>query len=266
MTDLQNVAEVMRDQVARRLVADARVFWTGETGSTNSDARTAALAGQEAVAVFGAEKQSSGRGRLGRRWSSSPSQAVEMSFLFRPRIAGRILAGFNFAAALGICAGLEAYGVRPEVKWPNDVLVDGTKICGILSEACLIGGDASFVVTGTGINVNQTQFPPELGGATSLRILTGRPKARAGVAASCIDGVIAATERFVHHGFAGIMDEYRSRSAVLGQQVAVLGRQGALAGRCVDFDEDGAIVVEIGGERRRFHAGDVSLRGAGLHV
>lgn len=260
-------AEAMRTQIRDQLHCGAEIMWTGETDSTNDDARRAALAGQSALSVFGAERQRSGRGRLERRWSSSSGMAVEMSFLFRPQVPVRSLAGFNFAAAIGICRGLElCSSLNAQVKWPNDVLVNGAKICGILSEASILGSHVSFVVTGTGINVNQPGFPPELRGATSLRMLTGRPQARARIAAACIDSVAAETEKFALGGFAAIMDEYVARSAVVDREVEVLSAEGPLAGRCVGFDEEGAIVVDFGGAERHFHANDVSLRGAGLHV
>lgn len=257
----------MQQQVAQRLHSDVSVFWRAETGSTNDDAKEAARNGQRAVAVFGAERQTHGRGRLERCWCSGVGQAVEMSFLFRPSVPGRMLAGFNFAAALGICDGVDACcGLRAQVKWPNDVLVDGAKLCGILSEACFMGPEAAFVVTGTGINVNQCSFPAQLGGAVSLRMLTGRPLARAVVASACIDGVVSRTEAFARSGFAGIMDDYRRRSVVLGRDVEVIGVQGTVRGRCVDFGEDGSIVIATGSGRQHFHASEVSLRGAGLHV
>ena len=267
MNSLKSAAAAMREQITARLRHPVLVHWQEQTTSTNDDARRAALDGAAAPAVFGAEQQSAGRGRLRRHWETGSGEAVEMSFLLRPQTPAAVLAGYNFAAALGICAGLETCcGVQAQVKWPNDVVVGGRKICGILSEASLLGGEAAFVVTGTGVNVNQRSFPEGLGGAVSLRMLTGTVKSRADVAAACIEAVLDRAGRFEQLGFAGIMDEYRERSAVLGRDVDVVQADGTVPGRCVDFDPDGAIVVDTGGRLVRFHANDVSLRGAGLHV
>ena len=260
-------AQAMEEQISRRLAQSVRLSWTEETDSTNDDAKRAALAGTPAVAIFGAERQHSGRGRLERHWQTGGGASVEMSFLFRPHLSPADLPAINFAVALGVCAGLEAVsGVQAEVKWPNDVLVDGAKICGILSESSLAGGQVEYVVTGAGINVNQAHFSDDLPGAASLRMLIGRPLSRAEVAAACIDAVLDRVRKLEEDGWERILDEYRRRSAVLGRQVEIVDRDGILRGRCIDFETDGAIVVDMGHERRRFYATDVSLRGAGLHV
>lgn len=267
MTEPKESAAAMQEQVAARLGGRAAVFWAGVTGSTNDEARSAGAGGAPAPAVYGAERQRRGRGRLKRSWTSGGAEAVEMSFLLRPRVDPASLAGVSFAVALGICEGVRAScGVEARIKWPNDVVVGGRKICGILCESSLMGSGVGFVVAGCGINVNQRAFPT-LPGAASLRQLTGRPQPRAAVAAACAEGVLSWVARFSAGGLGAIMDAYRSRSAVLGREVEIVEADGTrLTGRCTGFAPDGAIAVELGPDRRLFHASDVSLRGAGLHV
>lgn len=249
-------------------VPDHPVSWKAETDSTNEDARRGALGGAAAGAVFGAEFQTGGRGRLTRRWNSGAGEAVEISLLFRPQISLLQPAGFSFAAALGIAqAAHETADVDAKIKWPNDVVVDGKKICGILCEAATLGAQAAFMIVGAGTNVNQDTFPAEIAQrAASLRMLTGRSLDRADVAAACIRHVSHWTERFLRNGLPALMDAYCERSAVLERDVEVYGTAQIYAGRCTGFAPDGAILVEGPEGVRSFHANDISLRGAGLHV
>lgn len=263
---MRSAARMERDIAA--LLPDCPVFWKAETGSTNEDAREGALTGKPSGSVFGAEKQTRGRGRLTRQWNSGEGEAVEMSFLFRPEAGKLEPAGFSFAAALGIADGVEqTAGLSCRIKWPNDVVAEGRKICGILCESATLGNQAAFMVIGTGINVNQTVFPREIASrASSLRLLTGRISDRAEAAAACIAGVKHWVSEFLENGLPALETAYTQRSAVLGREVEVLKSAQIYAGRCVGFNKDGAILVEGSDGVQAFHASDVSLRGAGLHV
>lgn len=264
---LSESAAAMQNQITCLLKHVVPITWKAETSSTNDDAKQAALDNEPAPHIYGAERQTEGRGRIARKWLSGAGQSVEMSFLLRPEISSDFLAGISFAAALGICRGIERWGVKAQVKWPNDVMVAGAKICGILSEAGLQNGVASFVVVGTGINVNQVSFPEAVAKrAVSLRQLTGRPISRAQVAAACINGIIQYVGLLATQGMQSILSEYRSRSSVLGEIVEVHGNGIVYSGRCLDIDSDGALVMEESGSRRRFLANDVSLRSAGPNV
>lgn len=261
--DLTLSAQKMEEELRLLLDPPVPVYWQAYTTSTNEDAKRAAQEGAPSPSVYGAEEQSAGRGRLQRTWESGAGLAVEMSFLFRPQMDPSLLAGFNFAAALGICAGLkQCFRLPARIKWPNDVVVHGAKICGILSESSSIRARTAFVVTGTGINVNQTQFPEPLEKtATSVALLVGKTVSRAKVAAACIEQVIAYARRFEEAGFSGIMEEYRAVSSVLDHRIRVLTAQGQEEGTCIGFEDTGAILVRIGDSVRSFNANDVSIRG-----
>ncbi len=218
-----------------------------ETTSTQDVLREGDLP-HAAVAV--AEHQTAGRGRSGRRWDDAPSAALLCSVLLRPPATAQpaqisLVAGLATAAAIEQEAGVDAL-----VKWPNDVLVGGRKVAGILLEAS--GG---IVVCGVGINVNQEE--PDLPTATrlpatSLRIAAGRPFDRGIVLVSVLAELERRYEDWLAGGLASLAAELEQRNALRGRRVRVGGREGragmiAPDGRLtVALDQGGAILVESG--------------------
>lgn len=218
----------------------------------------------EGVAVF-AETQTAGRGRRGRTWISPAGRGLWFSVLLRPALPPERLPQIPLAAAVALArACRQAAGVTPAVKWPNDLLWEGRKLGGILAERVAPSGRPPFVVLGVGINVDlaEGELPPDLRGlATSLRAAAGgAPVDRAALARRALRELDAGYRRLAAEGFAGIRAEWRSLAAWLGRTVEVRGPDGAWAGTAVDLDEDGALVVDTAEGRRRFLAGEVSLR------
>lgn len=252
------------ENIAPYLKQARRLRWLEETDSTNNEARRAAQAGDPGGVVFLAERQTAGKGRLGRSWESHDGQEVQMSFLLRPRIAPRDMSGASFAAGIGIAEGIRSLGVPAMLKWPNDVVVGPRKVCGILVESAILDADSvGYVVVGTGINVNQESFRAELADrATSLRMEKGEVLSRPMVAAVLMESVLAWMERFFEGGMDAVMDAYRRLSCVLGRQITVETEEGPVVGRCVGFGHDGRIEVDCGGTARWFSANDVSVRRA----
>jgi BirA family biotin operon repressor/biotin-[acetyl-CoA-carboxylase] ligase len=236
-----------------------------EVGSTNDRAMAAGHAGGPEGLTILADRQTAGRGRRGRTWSSPAGVGLYTSILLRPpeRPARTplltLVAGLAVAEATG-----EIAGVCARLKWPNDILVGGRKAAGILAEMSTTDEKVSCVVVGVGINVNhgpedlpEGQYPP----AGSLAMETGRRIPRGELAAAIYNALDRWYEVFCRGQYASILAAGRERSATLGRSVDVLSDEGQWRGLAVDLDTDGALLVRGGsGELRRVLAGDVSIR------
>lgn len=284
-----------------------RIIYKETTGSTNDDAKwligpaeqegvptghaPESPAGTVARPVTGtvviAEKQTGGKGRLGRRWES-PAGGVFMSAILRPDISPdhaplvAILAGYAVASAIRSLTGLQA-----RLKWPNDVLVEGKKVCGILCEAVVVpvspcgltkedDGDEStghaihppYIICGIGINANQGEadFPEDIKKtASSIRMLRKRPVDRNALVAAVLNNLERALFRFEKTGLAGIRESLHGLWAFVGRQVVLQNRSSnddsKTCGTYRGVDDGGRALIEVpGGETIAFSAGDLSLR------
>jgi len=136
---------------------EERMEWHGSLGSTNDRARELAATGVAHGYVVGTEKQTAGRGRKGASWFSEPGRGLAFSVIVRPTWPKNRWGWLSLAAGLAVCRALEEMNLAPEIKWPNDVLLEGRKVCGILIEAA-----EELAVIGIGINVNEREFPAGL--------------------------------------------------------------------------------------------------------
>ncbi len=148
----------------------SRIEVRAQIGSTNEECVRLARAGEPAGTVMIADWQSAGRGRRGRRWLAPPGSAVLLSVVLRPALPAEALGRIGMAAALAAAAAVrDRTGLAPAVKYPNDVLLEGRKLAGVLCEAHLAGERVEWAVAGVGLNVRQEAVPPDLVGlATSL--------------------------------------------------------------------------------------------------
>jgi BirA family transcriptional regulator, biotin operon repressor / biotin---[acetyl-CoA-carboxylase] ligase len=213
------------------------------TDSTNARARELAGRGAPHGTVVTAAEQSAGRGRQGRTWTAPPGRALLCSVLIRdpPRL-------LPLAAGVAVA---EVSGADVQIKWPNDVLVDGRKIAGILVEARL---QERWAVVGIGLNVavRETDFPPELRGRAGTLGL------EPGAIEPTLEALLRGLERWLAAGSGAVLDAVRARDALLGREVQWGGRTGMGAG----IDGDGRLVVRTDGEEVRLDAGEVHLGGA----
>ena len=207
------------------------------------------------------EKQTAGRGRMDRTWSSPEGQGVWLSVLLRPKMPAENAPVITFCCALAMAKAVrQVTGLDAQIKWPNDLVLRGKKLCGILLE---LGFDAQgyYVVAGTGLNIRAGAYPPELAHqATSIEEHGAVPNRGAIVAKylAALEDALAAVEQ---HGFAGIAEDFRRTCITLGSQVHVLGTDEQFTGVAEDIDDTGALLVRVDGELRRVLAGDVSVRG-----
>ncbi len=207
------------------------------------------------------ETQTAGRGRMDRQWSSPEGQGVWLSVLLRPALMPEDAPLITFACALAMAKAVrEVTGLDARIKWPNDLVLNGRKLCGILLE---MGFDAGgmYVIAGTGLNVRRGAYPQELAErATSIEEWAAVPDRGALVAAylRALEDAVSALEQ---HGFAGIAADFRRECITLGSQVHVLGTDASFTGVAEDVDASGALLVRTESELRRVLAGDVSVRG-----
>lgn len=158
-----------------------------KVGSTNTAAMAAAAEGAAQGSIFLAEEQTAGRGRGSNSWISERSTGIYCSVILRPPLPPSDVLVISLAAGLAVQAAIQQVdpNVAPDLKWPNDLLIEGKKVCGILTEMNSEATQVRYIVVGIGINVNQASFPPELG-ATSLRMVTGSEWSRVEVAAALL--------------------------------------------------------------------------------
>ncbi|CCQ73863.1 biotin--[acetyl-CoA-carboxylase] ligase [Magnetospira sp. QH-2] len=227
--------------------------------STNEEARRRAETGAPHFTVIQARDQTAGRGRRGRAWVSAPGN-LHASVVLRPDCSAGEAAQLSFVLALAIADALfqlSGGAANATCKWPNDLMVDGKKICGILLEsASTSGGVIDWLVAGFGINIvmapGQTEYP-----VTSL--------ADQGVTGVTVDEALAAVcgsleKRFAawqQTGFVAIRSDWLGRAHGLGEPITVRLAHDSLRGRFVDMDDTGALVLDTGMVRRHISAGDV---------
>jgi len=235
------------------------IHWLDEVDSTNTYVRDRARGGVPAGLVAVADHQTAGRGRLDRRWESPPGANLLASVLLRPGCGAEDVHLCAGAVALaGADACREVAGVDPSLKWPNDLLLDGAKLAGVLAEAEFTGPNLSAVVVGIGINV-AWPGPAEAGG-TCLDDAgrTAEPVDRR----LLLDCVLAALKPRCElleeaHGRRDLADEVRRRCATLGQRVRVILAGEELTGRADAIDDAGRLVVQTASGLRPVSAGDV---------
>ncbi len=231
-------------------------------GSTNDHARELAEEGAEHGEVVIAESQTGGRGRRGRPWSSPAGLNAYFSAILRPELPPARAPELTLLTSVAICDAVRQAGVPADIKWPNDLLVNGKKIAGILTELASEPERVHWVVVGVGVNVNAVEldFPEELRPiATSIRIERGEPAPRALFVAACLTALEGWLDRHAEEGFAPIRAAWRERSGTLGQDVTVKAEGRDVVGRAEDIDEAGALLVRTARGLERVLSGDVLL-------
>ncbi|MBM7866448.1 biotin--[acetyl-CoA-carboxylase] ligase [Heliobacterium gestii] len=236
--------------------------------STNRTAKELARQGAAEGTVVLAEEQTEGRGRLGRGWYSPPGLGIYFTVILRPAIPLGLAPQVTLLASVAVCKALETVaGVQPSIKWPNDVLLHGKKLCGTLTELNAEMEAVNYLVVGTGINVNQgpEDFPGEVAKvATSLYATTGEKVDRARLFAALLRFFEADYKHWLSAGFERLRSEWLERAAGMGTTVRVIAGQQEWIGRAEGIDSDGALLVrDGGGELRRLISGEVSLRPEG---
>ncbi len=241
---------------------DIRVF--EETTSTNDVVEKLARDGVKEGAVVFAESQTKGRGRLGRKWISPPRKGLWFSVLLRPPLHPLAVTQITIAAATALYRAIQGEtGLKPGIKWPNDMLVGGRKLAGILTELSAEPDKVKYVILGMGVGVNlaATDFPAELRKvATSLRIETGQKQSRAELAVRILQELDRDYERICSGKFEAIAHEWEEHCSTLGRRVAIQVGGRRMEGTAESLDADGALLLRTQhGLLERIIGGDVTV-------
>ena len=264
-----------REEILNRLRSEymgRSLYYYDETDSTNARIGELAGAGAPDGTLAVADKQTAGRGRRGRGWDSPPGMNIYMSLLLRPDMNPADAPVITILMALAVCesvtevtGGENAGGAH--IKWPNDIVIRGRKVCGILTEMNMEAGRISGVIVGVGINVNQgerTLFPEEIRDtATSLKLECGHAIDRSILIAMIMERFEDLYRKFKDSGdLAYLTDRYEELLVSRDREVRVLDPQGEYTGISRGIDDRGELLVETpDGEVHRVYAGEVSVRG-----
>ena len=250
MPDLLDAGRIKKNLVTNWLGRDILIL--PEASSTNAVALSS-IGQRKSGSIILAETQKEGRGRLSRGWASPPG-GIWMSLVLRPNIPLSRVYRINMAASVSICRAVCQLGLEAGIKWPNDILIREQKLCGILTELGAQVDRLDYAVVGVGLNANNdTAAFPSQWRSTSLAARLGRSIDRCALIAAILNEMEQALDDMESHE---LYEEWRSRSLTLGKRVRISSAEGDLMGQVLDLDQDGALILEQGGDRRRILAGD----------
>jgi BirA family biotin operon repressor/biotin-[acetyl-CoA-carboxylase] ligase len=245
------LAEELAQRLATRWLGRPGIHGVDTVGSTNDLAAELARAGGGHGTVVLAEAQTRGRGRQGRRWYSPPGANLYLSVLLRPEVLAAAAPPMTLAAGVAVAEAIAQQGAAPELKWPNDVLLDGKKVAGILTEMTSSAGRVEAVVIGIGVDVAAIDLPQELAAvATSIESVLGRSVARVEVALALLSRLERWLDVAVAEGASPVAAGWRRWSRV-GRRVVVGESTAAVCGVVESLDDSGALMVR--GDDGRLH-------------
>ncbi|HSF29303.1 MAG TPA: biotin--[acetyl-CoA-carboxylase] ligase [Candidatus Tectomicrobia bacterium] len=224
-------------------------YWP-EVDSTNATALRLAAEGAVEGTVVLAEAQNKGRGRAGKLWYSPPGLNLYLSVILRPAVEVQRAALMTLISSLAIADAIDAERGQAQVKWPNDVLLAGRKVAGVLTELQTMGEQIGALVLGIGVNINidQDMLDRALGEtpwrATSLKAVLGREVDRVGFATILLESLERRYDRFLASEGKAIVQEWKARSC-LGQRARIIERGRSIEGVAADIDEQGCLLVRL---------------------
>ena len=235
--------------------------------STNNVAKSIANAGCENGLLVIAEEQGAGKGRLSRGWVSPHANGIWFSVVLKPPFLPQEASKCTLLAAVAVVKAVnKIQGVNAAIKWPNDILLNGRKLVGILTEMNAEFGHINYVVIGTGINTHgePEDYPEDVRDiAISIADVATEPFTRVELLADILKNMEDLYELACEQGFAPVLEEWRKYSCTLGQEVKVIAPDMTYYGTAIDIDEEGLLIVKkTDGELEKVVAGDVSIRPA----
>lgn len=241
-----------------------KVIYFEETDSTNTRAKLFGEEGMADGALVVADCQNMGKGRRGKSFTSPRGQSVYMTFLLRPDIPPIRASMITILSAMAVRSGLrEICGIDTLIKWPNDVVADGKKICGILTEMSAELTKINYVVVGIGINVNNKKMPKDIENvAVSARMLTGREQGRSLIIGSVCKWFGAYYYKFLSTlDLSLIKEEYNKYLINYNKEVEIVKEKESYRAKSLGIDDEGRLLVEREGKTEAVLSGEVSVRG-----
>ncbi len=256
--------EEIGDGLATQFIG-RKIFYYDQVASTNDRAKELARAGAVEGALVLAEEQTGGKGRLGRSWYAPKYKGICFSLILYPRVSPFGASQVTMMAAVALAAAIRREtGVAAGIKWPNDLLVGGRKICGILTELSAEMDKINYMVVGAGINANQDagDFPGEVRNtATSLKAEAGRTISRVRLLQASLEEFERWYEAWLAQGFGPVLEKWKEFSVSLNCPVRIHTLKHSWDGWAEDIDKDGALLVSTpGGGFQRLISGEISLR------
>ena len=233
--------------------------------STNQLAKKLAYHGAADGTIVVAEEQTGGKGRLDRKFFSPRGKGIWFSVILRPNLLPKDAPKCTLMAAVAVAEAMKRFNLKAEIKWPNDIMHDGRKLVGILTEMTGEIGKISYIVIGVGINVNikRKEFPKDLRDvATSLSELTGDEISRVKLFRAVLEEFDKLYCKINKSGFDEILKLWRKYNITLGKYIRVISASDgkSFTGKAIDLNADGALIVETESEFKTVYAGDVSIR------
>ena len=260
---------VTEEEIRAFLRNDRELHCFAEIDSTNTYLKKLAMTGAPHGTAAVADCQTAGRGRMDRVFQSPKGKGIYLSVLLRPELPPQKLLPVTALCGVGVCRAVERVcGIRPQLKWPNDPVVNGKKLCGILTEMALEGetGRLQYLVLGVGLNVAQTaaDFTPDVAAmATSVNEAAGRQVSRAALTAAMLEEIDAMYGALCRDDTADYLAEYRTRCVNLGKTVQLIrpnGSRDTVTAEAVD-EEFSLVVRYPDGRQETVRTGEVSVRG-----
>lgn len=271
--DILNKNEI--HQICHTKMIGKQIVYSDSCASTNDEAKAGDIRGDGEGTVYITDLQTKGRGRMGRDWHAEEKKGIALSILLKPVISPAQIMPISLLAGLCICKALEdVAGLKCQVKWPNDVIVNGKKIAGVLIEMSTSGEMVQYIVLGMGINANNSIFPEEIKSkATSVFLETGCTCSRKKLVCKLleyfehdyftwVEELDESEESSINSPSASYLKEYKSRCVNLGKEVVVHQRDQVLSGIAKDITPEGELLIVLpNGEERIVLSGEVSVRG-----
>ncbi|MEK4365252.1 biotin--[acetyl-CoA-carboxylase] ligase [Paenibacillus sp. FSL M8-0212] len=258
------------DATALQLALDTTLFGRKavlltSTLSTQGDVLKLAEKGQAEGAVVIAEEQTGGRGRFGRQWFSPPGKGIWMSVLLRPDLPLQHTPQLTLLTGVAVCRAVRACsGADAGIKWPNDVLIDGRKVCGILLESTVEDHEVRYCIAGIGVDVNfdPEDYPEDLTTiATSLKMETGQSVDRTKLTAAILTELEQLYFLYQKEGFGVISALWEALSVSMNREITVTNPHGVIEGKAIGLDPSGALIVDKhDGEHSLIISGEISWK------
>ena len=241
------------------------ILYFDSIDSTNTKAQELAEKGYPSGTLVVADKQIAGKGRRGRNWESPSGCGIFMTLMLKPDINPNNASMLTLVSALAVAKALaDITGKDAKIKWPNDIVIDGRKVCGILTEMSAQFDYINNIVIGIGINVNNSSFPEEISAtASSLRLLSGGQKYRR---AEIIEKIMEYFEKYYSifletEDLSALVNEYDAMLVNMKKQVKVLDPKEPFEGKAMGITKTGELIVDTWESRKLVSSGEVSVRG-----